>query len=118
MTPKHAQFGKFLAQHRKAAGLTLQAVADAIGVTKANVYQWEAGNWLPEPALLEPLAQAIDSSYEELFTRAGYDPKSLPKPEPYLRTLYPNASARNLNEAKRLFERLDAAERRKKGKRS
>jgi transcriptional regulator with XRE-family HTH domain len=118
MTPKHTQFGKLLAKRRKAAGLTLKEVADAVGVTKANVYQWEAGNWLPEPGLLEPLAQAIDSSYEELFTRAGYDPKTLPKPEPYLRTLYPNASARNMNEAKRLFERMDAAERRKKGKQS
>lgn len=68
--------------------------------------------------MLEPLAQAVGTSYEELFTRAGYDPKTLPKPEPYLRTLWPNVSARNLNEAKRLFERIDAAERRKKGKRS
>jgi transcriptional regulator with XRE-family HTH domain len=116
MTPKNAQFGKFLAQRRKAAGLTLQEVADAVGVTKPNVYQWEAGNWLPDPAYLEPLAQAIGTSYEELFTRAGYDPKTLPQPEPYLRTLFPNVSARNLNEAKRLFERIEASERRK-GKR-
>jgi transcriptional regulator with XRE-family HTH domain len=116
MTSKHAQFGKFLGARRKAAGLSLQAVADLVGVSKTNVFEWEAGNWLPETVSLEPLAQALNTSYEELFARAGYDPKTLPQPEPYLRTVFPNASARNLNEAKRLFERMDAAERRKKGK--
>lgn len=117
MTPKHRQFGKFLAARRKAAGLSMQALADQVGASKASVSQWEAGNWLPETVLLEPLAQALNTSYEELFARAGYDPKTLPQPEPYLRTVFPNASARNLSEAKRLFERMDAAERRKKGKR-
>ncbi len=118
MTPKHAQFGKFLQARRKAAGLSLQAVADLVGVSKTNVFEWEAGNWLPDPALLEPLAQAVNTAYEELFTRAGYDLKTLPQPEPYLRTLYPDASTRDMNEAKRLFERMDAAKRRKKGNQS
>lgn len=114
MTPKHAQFGKFLQKRRKAAGLSMQALADLVGASKASVFQWEAGNWLPETVLLEPLAQALDTSYEELFARAGYDPNTLPDPEPYLRTKFPDISARKLNEAKRLFTQIEEAERRRK----
>jgi transcriptional regulator with XRE-family HTH domain len=116
MTPKHTQFGKFLARKRKAAGLTLQAVADQIGVTKANVYQWEAGTWLPDPSLLEPLAQAVNTSYEELFTRAGYDPKTLPKAEPYFRLILPGASDRQIRDVMERVEKIEASERRKKGR--
>jgi transcriptional regulator with XRE-family HTH domain len=112
MTPKHTQFGKFLARKRKAAGLTLQAVADQIGVTKANVYQWEAGTWLPDPALLEPLARALNTSYEELFVKAGYDRGALPSPEPYFRLILPSASDRQIRGVMEQVEKIEASERR------
>jgi transcriptional regulator with XRE-family HTH domain len=118
MPSKYPQLAAFITKHRERAGLSVPKLAEQIGVTRQTVHYWEAGDVLPQIAVLEPLAQAIGSSYEELFTRAGYDLKTLPQPEPYLRTVYPNASARDMKEAKRLFERMDAAQRRKKGKRS
>jgi transcriptional regulator with XRE-family HTH domain len=117
MTPKHAKFGQYLTRQRKAAGLSLRGLAEQIGASKTSVHNWETGEWLPEIALLEPLAQALGTSYEELFVRAGYDVGTLPQPEPYLRAKFPGISDRKFNEARRLFEQIEAAEHPKKGRR-
>ncbi|MBT2391635.1 helix-turn-helix transcriptional regulator [Streptomyces sp. ISL-1] len=44
---------------REAAGLTQQEVADAIGVTRAAISQWEAGTRTPRGALLDRYVDAI-----------------------------------------------------------
>jgi transcriptional regulator with XRE-family HTH domain len=116
--PSKSQFGKYIAKRRKEVGITTEALAEQVGTSRSALFYWETGKWLPSVSQLEPLAQALNVSYEDLFTRAGYDLKTLPTPEPYLRTRYPNASTRDMTEAKRLFERMDAAEHRRKGKRS
>jgi transcriptional regulator with XRE-family HTH domain len=118
MTPKHPQFAAYLTKHRKAAGLSMDALAEQIGTSKSSVYYWESGEWVPSAIQLEPLAQALGVSYEDLFVRAGHDRAELPRPEPYLRVLFPGISDKNFDEAKQLFERIDAAERHpKKGRR-
>lgn len=115
MTSK-AQFAKYLVARRKAAGLSMEALAKQVGTSKSAVYYWESGEWLPSVAQLEPMARALGVSYEDLFEKAGHDRETLPEPEPYLRTKFPGISNRKLNEAKRLFDQIQTAERRKKGR--
>jgi transcriptional regulator with XRE-family HTH domain len=117
MTPKHTQFGKFLARQRKAAGLSMDALAEQIGASKSSIHHWEAGDWLPEIGLLEPLAQALSTSYEELFVKAGYDRETLPSPQPYFRLILPGASDRQIRGVMEQVEKIEASERRKKGRR-
>lgn len=108
MTPTHRQFARFLTTARQAAGLSMEALAEQVGTSKSNIHYWELGEWLPSPIQLEPLAQALGVSYEDLFAKAGYDPAMLPDPEPYFRAKFPGASPRKLRaEAKRLYESLD-----------
>lgn len=44
---------------RKAAGLTLQEVATAVGVTAAAVWQWERGNRNPNGKHLDAYLDAL-----------------------------------------------------------
>ncbi|WP_405597600.1 helix-turn-helix domain-containing protein [Streptomyces sp. NBC_01410] len=44
---------------RAAAGLTQQELADAIGVTRAAISQWEAGTRTPRGVLLDRYVDAI-----------------------------------------------------------
>ncbi len=110
-----SQFGKYIAKRRKAVGLTTEALAEQVGTSRSAIHYWETGKWLPSVSQLEPLAQALEVSYEELFVKAGHDPDVLPDPEPYFRLKFPGASDRKLKEAKRLFEQTEKAERRKGG---
>lgn len=117
MTPKHPQFAKYFTRQRKAAGLSMQALAEQVGASKASVFHWEAGDWLPEIALLEPLARALDTSYEDLFVKAGYDREALPSPQPYFRLILPGASDRQIRDVMEKVEKIEVSERRKKGRR-
>jgi len=111
----NSQFGQYLIERRKAVGLTVEALAEKVGTSRSALHYWQTGKFLPSVSQLEPLAQALEVSYEELFEKAGYDPDLLPDPEPYFRLKFPGASDRRLKEAKRLFEQTEKAERRKKG---
>jgi transcriptional regulator with XRE-family HTH domain len=111
-----SQFGKYIAKRRKAVGLTTEALAERVGTSRSAIHYWETGKWLPSVSQLEPLAQALEVSYEELFVKAGHDPDVLPDPEPYFRLKFPGASDRRLKEAKRLFEQTEKSERRKEGR--
>lgn len=115
MNPKNHQFASFLTKHRKAAGLSMEELAGQVGTTKSNVHYWESGEWLPSAGQLEPLAQALKLSYEDVFAAAGYShPAGLPEPEPYLRAKFPGISERKVTEAKRLFRQIEASEQRSK----
>src|SRR5579859_6593718 len=49
--------GQYLAQCRKVAGYSQEAVARALGITSKSVYEWERGTYAPKS---EVLAQYID----------------------------------------------------------
>lgn len=119
MPGKHRQFAAFITSHREALGLSMNQLAKEISVPRSRIHYWEQGDYLPHVEVLEPLAQALKVSFEDLFALAGYaHPEGLPSPEPYLRAKFPGISARKLGEAKRLFDQIEAAERRaKKGRR-
>lgn len=53
---------------RKRAGLTAREVALAMGVSFQNVYNWEAGSYLPEAAKLRDLAKLYCCTVDELLS--------------------------------------------------
>lgn len=111
MPAKHRQFATFITTHRKALGLSMNQLAKEIGAPRSRIHYWEQGEYLPHVEVLEPLAQALRVSYEDLFALAGYThPDALPSPQPYLRAKFPRASKRTLAEAERLFTELETQE--------
>ena len=44
--------GRFIAQCRKAGGLTQRQLADELGISDKTVSKWECGNGLPEVSLM------------------------------------------------------------------
>lgn len=61
------QMGAFIAQQRKARGLTQQRLAEPLGVTDKAVSKWERGLSCPDIALLTPLAELLGVSVNELL---------------------------------------------------
>lgn len=59
--------GKFIAENRKAAGMTQEELAQKLFVTNKAVSKWEKGQSFPDIALFEPLAEALGVSVSELF---------------------------------------------------
>lgn len=104
MSPKQRQFAAFITKHRKQRKLSMAALAKEVGVTKSNVHYWESGEGVPKASVLEPLAQALGVSYEDLFALAGYaHPEGLPEPAPYLRAKFGDVPKKALAEAEEFF---------------
>lgn len=61
------QFGNFIAENRKAAGLTQKELAARVHVTDKAVSKWERALSYPDVTLLEPLAEALGLGVEELM---------------------------------------------------
>ena len=61
------QLGDFIANNRKAAGLTQRALAERLHVTDKAVSKWERALSYPDVTLLEPLAEALGLGVEELM---------------------------------------------------
>lgn len=66
---------------RKAAGMTLQELADRTGVTGAAVGMWERGETLPSADKLPEIARALGCSIDELFQEGKCDGSEEPGPE-------------------------------------
>lgn len=62
-----------LKEMRKNAGLTAREVAAAMGVTFQNVYNWEAGSYLPRASQLSALAKLYGCTVDDLLRDSGQD---------------------------------------------
>ena len=71
--------GKRIAQARKSAGMSQQAVANNFGISRAAVAQWESGDTRPETGKLDRLSQVLDVRLEWLGT--GREPMRHDDPE-------------------------------------
>lgn len=60
-------FGKFIADTRRAKGMTQEELAEKLIVTNKAVSRWETGTGFPDISLLEPLADALGISIIELM---------------------------------------------------
>ena len=60
--------GKFIAERRKARGLTQRELADLLNISDKTVSKWERGGGLPEVSLMLPLCKELDVSVNELLS--------------------------------------------------
>lgn len=61
------EFGRFIAQQRKAVGLTQKELAERLLVTDKAVSRWENGHGYPDIETLENLSKALEVSLVELM---------------------------------------------------
>ncbi len=61
----------FLRAHRRRAGLTLDALAEATGLTKSYLSKIERGMSTPSIAVALKVADVLDTDVEQLFSSAG-----------------------------------------------
>lgn len=52
---------------RRRAGITVAQLAERLSVTKATIYFWEQGRYLPNAGLLPELAEILGCTIDELF---------------------------------------------------
>lgn len=76
--------GRFIAQRRKELNLTQRELAEALYVTDKAVSKWERGAGCPDISLLEPLAEALGLSVDQLLTyqTAPAEPEAAEEPAP------------------------------------
>ena len=74
--------GRFIAQRRKELNLTQRELAEALHVTDKAVSKWERGAGCPDISLLEPLAEALGLSVDQLLTyqTAPVEPEAAEEP--------------------------------------
>ena len=62
-----SKFGKFISDQRKALGMTQAELGNKLMVTDKAVSKWERGVGFPDINTLEPLAEALQVSVQELM---------------------------------------------------
>ncbi|MBE5839401.1 helix-turn-helix domain-containing protein [Butyrivibrio sp.] len=62
-----SKFGKFISDQRKALGMTQADLGNKLMVTDKAVSKWERGLGFPDINTLEPLAEALQVSVQELM---------------------------------------------------
>lgn len=108
MSPRRPELSAFIAERRKALGLTMEQLAVAAGVHRSNVHYWESGKGSPVPTVLGRLAEALQTTPEDLSALAGYaDPTELPSVAPYLRAKYGHLPEAAMEEAERFLRELE-----------
>ena len=61
------EIGKFIAENRKAKGLTQIEFAEKLGVSNKSVSRWETGKNMPDVSLFLPLCELLGISVNELI---------------------------------------------------
>ena len=64
---KSVNIGRTIARERRCAGVTQEALAAHLGVSKAAVSKWELGQSLPDVSLLPRIAAYFSLTLDELF---------------------------------------------------
>ena len=66
---------------RKKAGLSQEALAEKLGVSRQAVSKWETGDAVPELSKLVLLAKAFDVTTDWLLSESEPEPETPPEPE-------------------------------------
>lgn len=67
------KIGKFIAQERKAHGLTQAKLAEKLLITDRAVSKWETGKSLPDSSIMLELCELLDITVNELLTGEKID---------------------------------------------
>lgn len=70
------RIGKFIAETRKALGLTQRQLADTLDISDKTVSKWECGKGLPEVSLMLPLCRTLGISVNEMLSGERLDEES------------------------------------------
>ena len=75
------KIGKFIAQRRKAAGLTQLQLAEKLNITDRAVSKWETGKALPDSSIMLDLCDILDITVNDLLngevvTMENYEKKT------------------------------------------
>lgn len=62
------RIGKFIAETRKAQGLTQRQLADTLCISDKTISKWECGKGLPEVSLFLPLCSELNISVNDLLS--------------------------------------------------
>ena len=65
--PARSRFGKNVAQHRAAVGLTQERFAESVGLSVRYIQSVEAGEYLPTLPNLIRIRQSLRATWDELF---------------------------------------------------
>lgn len=63
-----SKIGRFIAETRKAKGLTQRQLAQRLAISDKTVSKWETGKGLPDVSLMLPLCAALDLTVNDLLT--------------------------------------------------
>lgn len=67
------EFGSLLKQLREQNGMSINQLAEAAGISNSQISRMENGvRGVPKAPTIRKLAEALNTSYEELMTAAGY----------------------------------------------
>lgn len=62
------KIGKFIAERRKAQGLTQAALAEKLGITDRAISKWETGRAMPDSSIMLELCEILEINVTELLT--------------------------------------------------
>jgi transcriptional regulator with XRE-family HTH domain len=110
MTTKQQSVGELLKNARHQKGLSLQQVADQVGMAKSLLGNWELDQVAgPDPTRLTKLAGVLDIDAGKLLRAAGYElDGALPTIKPYLRSKYKHLPPAARAEVEAAFARITA----------
>lgn len=60
--------GRFIAEMRKAKGMTQSSLAEKLSISDKTVSKWECGNGFPEVSLIMPLCEKLQITANELLS--------------------------------------------------
>lgn len=69
--------GGFISQRRRELGLNQKQLAERLNVTDKAVSKWETGRSAPDISMLEPLAEALDTSVVEILKGERLEKESI-----------------------------------------
>jgi transcriptional regulator with XRE-family HTH domain len=100
--------GEFLREQRTTLGLSTRALAVRCSVDMATIVRLEQGAFAePRPDTLRAVAEALGVSVADVFALANYVvPNELPAFKPYLRSKYRGLPRPALDELDRSFKRI------------
>ncbi len=61
------KIGNFIAERRRARGITQKQLAELLFISEKTVSKWECGKGLPDVSLMLPLCEALDITVNELL---------------------------------------------------
>ena len=73
------KIGKYIADKRKAMGLTQVELADKLGMSNKSVSKWERGVCLPDVSLYSELCTILGISINEFLAGEDIEPEHIAK---------------------------------------